>query len=739
MTLPGAAPPRTHLIGRTHELARLAALLADPAAPLITITGPGGVGKTRLAAAAGRAAASTLPNGSVFVPLAAVTEGEQAPAAIAHALGLRDKPEQSAGSQLSEFLQRREQLLVLDNLEQIPGLTPVLAELLRACPGLRVLATSRRPLHVQEERVFPLDPLPLPPPSDEVSLAQLAENAAVQLFVQRAQAVRPDFALTEHNAAAVAAICHRLDGLPLAIELGAARAGVLQPAALLAHLDARLALLTGGGADRPRRHQTMRDAIAWSYDLLTREEQDVFRRMAVVPGGFTLEAVQAVAEGEAAASGPGATPLATLDRVTAVVDASLWRQAPGIGDEPRFAPLETIREFGLESLMASEEQMDAAERHARYVLRLVETAATAQRGPDQAGRLVMLEVEQANVRSALQWALAAPGRTDLALRMCADLHWFWYLRSQFSEGRRWLEAALAATPETPSVLRARAMCAASVLAYRQGDYADGYAWLLASAAMCQTLHDLSGFTHALHFLAVSQWLHADLHGLGELIPRSVAQFRESGDRWGLATALSALGTWALVRQQYADAAGPFAESEAICRETGDTWGLARALHYAGELARHDGDTELARRRYEESLRLLQAVGHRFSAATVLHNLGYVAQAQGDLPAAMAAFAAALEQHLRYGNQGNVAHCLGGIAGIAGAMGQPLPAARVFGAASALLDDAGTRVWPIDQPAYERNLLLARRQLDEAAFAHHVETGRQRPLEESLAEARQLAA
>jgi DNA-binding CsgD family transcriptional regulator len=428
-----------------------------------------------------------------------------------------------------------------------------------------------------------------------------------------------------------------------------------------------------------------------------------------------------------------------LEITTALVDASVLRTVREQREEPRFAMLETIREFGLEQLRACGEAGDAAERHAHHYLRVAESADASQRGAGQAAHLATLETEQENVRAALSWAVAASERTEIALRMTGSLFWYWYLRGHFSEGRHWLETALAASPGEPSPLLARVLCSASVLAYRQGDYAVGRAWQVQSAEMCRTLGDLTSFAHALHFVAVGHLLPGDQDALRELIPQSVAQFRASGDRWGLAMALSALGMQALVQQRYDDAAEPFGESEAICRKSGDTWGLARVLHSSGELARHHGHFTLARRHYEESLDLLRALEHRFSAATILHNLGYVAQHQGDLPVAMGSFAEALEQHLRYGNQNNVAHCLGGIAGIASELGRPQAAARLFGAAASLLDAAGAAVWPIDRPDYERNQAAVRRQLGEMAFNQEFAIGQQRPLDESLAEARHEAA
>lgn len=712
-------------------------LLSGIDAPLVTITGPGGVGKTRVAMAAGYALAAMQRDGGVFVPLAPIADWQRVPAAIAHAAGLRDKPGKSAAGQLPEYLRPREMLLVLDNLEQVTGIAPFLADLLRTCPELRLLATSRQPLHVQEEQEFPLGPLPLPDTRGAPSTALLAENAAVRLFVQRSQAVRPDFTLSDANVRVISEICHRLDGLPLAIELGAARSRLLPPPALLARLDARLAVLTGGGPDRPGRHQSMREAIAWSYDLLRPHEQATFRRLAAFPGGITIDAAEAVAN-----PSPGntaTTPAATLDIMTVLVDASLLRTAQEQGDEPRFAMLETIREFGLEQLRACGEAADAAERHALHFLHVAETAAASQRGAGQVRHLTSLEAEQENLRAALSWAMTMPDQAELALRMADALFWYWYLHGHFSEGRHWLEAALAASPGEPSPLLARVLCSASVLAYRQGDYAAGRARQVQSADMCQALGDLTSFAHALHFVAVGHLLPGDEDALRVLIPRSVAQFRASGDRWGRATALSALGMQALVQQRYDDAAASFAESEAISRKAGDTWGLARVLHYSGELARQHGDFAQARRHYEESLHLLQALEHRFSAATILHNLGYVAQHQGDLPAAMGAFSGALEQHLRYGNQNNVAHCLGGIAGITGSLGRPQPAARLFGAAASLLGAAGAGVWPIDRPDYERNLAAVRQQLGERAFNEAFAVGQQRPLDESLVEARREAA
>jgi predicted ATPase/DNA-binding CsgD family transcriptional regulator len=626
---------------------------------------------------------------------------------------------------------------VLDNFEQALAAAPYISQLLHACPSIIILITSRRPLHISEEQVFPLPPLPLPngTGTSGEGADRLQDYAAVRLYSVRSQAVDPAFHLTDETASAVAEICRRLDGLPLAIELAAARGRLLPPAALLDRLDLRLDLLTGGGPDRPGRHQTMRAAIAWSYDLLAETEQSVFRRLSIATGSLSLATAEALGQPTVDAgteATAATTSLATLDSIAALLDASLVQRTGETNGEPRLAMLETIREFGLEMLRECGELAEMQERHAAHYLQVAEKVAAELYGREQRSSLAHLDADHDNMRTALRWSLEAPGRAEYALRLAGALHWFWYLRGHFREGRRWLEHALATSADTG---RARALAGASILAYRQGDYTAGREHLLQSIELCRAEHDLTSFTHALHFLAIGQLLHADQETLRDLIPESVAHFRQDGNRWALATSLSAMGMLAMVRQRYDEAAEPFAESEAICRDLGDTWGLARVLHYSGELSRHDGAFDIARRRYEEARILYRELGHRFAAATVLHNLGYVAQHQGDLPRAMTCFAEALEQHLHHGNRTNVAHCLGGIAGIAAHLGRPRLAAKLFGAAAAMMETMGVDVWPIDRPDYERNLEAARRQLGAAAFETAWQEGQRAPFDEIVTEAR----
>jgi DNA-binding CsgD family transcriptional regulator/tetratricopeptide (TPR) repeat protein len=450
----------------------------------------------------------------------------------------------------------------------------------------------------------------------------------------------------------------------------------------------------------------------------------------------------------------------TLDSLSSLVDQSLLLRTGGDGTEPRFVMLETIREFGLERLRASGEEEAIRARHAGVFAALAEATEPQLRGREQAAHLDRLDAEHDNLRAALGWLLGTPDGAERALALAGSLHWFWYLRGHFSEGRRWLAAALAATSPadapaaTPaaasaadqvaaapaattradSPARAKALVGVGLLASRQDDYATARAALREAIAIARRLDDLSGLAHALHFLAMGRLLHDDYLEMAALVADGVAAFRRSGDRWGLATALHALGMTALVTLRIDEAEAPFAESRRLYQALGDEWGMARVLHYAGEAARQRGAFAVARERYERALALYGRLGHHFSAAIVLHNLGYVAQHQGNVRDGLAFFADGLRRHVEHGDRVNIAHCLGGVAGMRGRLGEPARAARGFGAAAALLDAVGVAVWPIDRPDYERNLAHARASLNAADFAAAWEAGQAMPLAEAIAEA-----
>ncbi|MDP9371880.1 MAG: protein kinase, partial [Chloroflexota bacterium] len=428
------APP-TPLIGRGRELESLQDLLLDPDVRLVTVTGPGGIGKTRLALEAARQAAEEFAGGVCFVPLAAIRDPQFVMPTVARMLEVDEVAGRPMVEVLGHALRERDLLLVLDNLEQVIEAAGDLGSLLAACPRLAILATSREPLHLRAEHVVATPPLAVPPLGQRGSLAHLGAQAAgryeaVTLFAERARAVRPDFALTDANASVVAALCARLDGLPLAIELAAARSRHLAPAALLARWERRLPLLAGGPRDLPERQRTLRDAIAWSHDLLTPAEQALFRRLAVFAGGFTLEAAEAVC------LPPDDERTAIADGVWALADKSLLRREDAPDGEAHFGMLETIREFGLEHLAASGEETAVRQAHAAYVLALVERAEPALTGPEQGIWFDRLEIEHDNLRAALAWTLDRRA-ADVALRLGAAPWRFWSARGYLAEGRGW--------------------------------------------------------------------------------------------------------------------------------------------------------------------------------------------------------------------------------------------------------------------------------------------------------------
>jgi len=714
--LPGLLAPLTTLVGREQEMVTLTAMLRSPGLRLLTLTGPGGVGKTHLAMEVAQAVCGEYADGLAVVSLAPIVDHTLVVAALAQSVGIVSGAGQSLRESLPAYLQDKQMLMVLDNFEHVTAAAPAMAEILVACPALTLLVTSRTPLHVRGEQLFHVQPLPAGVP--ETDPATLAATAAVVLFAQRARAADGCFALTPELAPIIAAICERLDGLPLAIELAAARVRSLPPRTLLPRLDRRLPLLTGGGPDLPARHQALRHAIAWSYDLLNAVEQRLFRRLCVFAGGGQLDAVEAVcaADGDADPS--------FLDALRALVDANLVRMADRGAAEVRVELLETIREYGRDQLAASGEQIAVETRHARYYLDLAEIAEPELRGPDQVRWLDRLEAEHDNLRAILQWALAesadqiAPPLADamrhgdrttrgtLGLCLGSALGQFWFRRGHLEEGQRWLVALLEAVPagDEPawSALRARALKAVGVLTFHYSEPEQAQ-WFFAEAlALDEASGDVRARAESL--LHVGSWPSGPerVARSATCLPAALHLWQELGDTQGVAETLMQLGYLAQVRadeerlttlEDRARARAYYEQSLALFRDTGDLWNVADTLWLLGQVV-EVVDEARAGALYEESLAVGRAIGSKRGVGIALGLLAGLAERRGDLERAIALHEESLPLRRAAGDRFGLATSLAGLAHAAQLRGEHARAARLLEETRALWHALRNEGWVV---------------------------------------------
>ena len=735
---------------------------------LLTLTGVGGCGKTRLALAAATAVLPEYPDGVWLVELAELTAHELVPHAAAAVLGVREEPQRALTATLVDALGSRTLLLVLDNCEHLlDSCAHLTATLLSACPRLRILATSRESLGVAGETTWPILSLALPAQQHLPPLGEVAQSEALQLFVERAATTLPTFTLTHENAAAVVHVCRQLEGIPLAIELAAARVKVLSMEQLAARLNDSLRLLQGGNRTALARQQTLRATFDWSYALLSEPERAVFRRLSVFAGGWTLEAAEVVC-GRA-----GVAVDEVLELLAHLVDKSLIVvEAHGLGGA-RYRLLEIVRQYAQEQLRETEEAASTEEQHAVYFLALAQQAEPELRGPQQRLWLDRLEQEHANLRAALTWSQTTAGSADMGLRVAGALWWFWWVRGYWSEGRMWLERALAGGSGVSSI-HAKALLGAGWLARAQGDTVQAAASLEESLALYRELGDTRSSAQVLRGLGWVAYYQGDRARAVPLLGESLARYRELSDQRGIADALLGLGWIALARGDLVQAATLVEESLARYRELGDRRGVADALRnlgwiafdqgdrvrvtplvveglaiyrelgdangiadmhsVLGELARELGDYGRAKTFYEESLVMQRRLGSKQGMAHSLHNLGHVAHNESDDVRAAAHFAESLALFRELGNKLGIAYCLAGVGGVVGAHRQPEQAARLFGAAEALLEAIGAGMEAIERAAYEQNVATVRAQLDTPAFEAAWATGRALTLEQAIAEA-----
>lgn len=718
----------TSFVGRERELAEVISLL--DMTRLLTLTGPGGAGKTRLALEAARALVPRFPQGTRLVELAALPDSTSVPAAVAAVLAVHQEPDRPILDAILDALESTQVLLVLDNCEHLSEACAELADaLLAGCPDLRILATSRQPLGVAGELIWQVPPLPLPVPSACADPIELAKAPAVGLFVDRVRSQQPSFHLTQANGDAVVEICQRLDGLPLAIELAAARVEELSIEQIAAGLGRPLQLLTATGSSPTPHHRTLRLTLDWSYDLLSSQERRLIDHLSVFAGGWTPEAASVVCSDDELEAG------VVADLVLRLEDRSLVTGRVGPDGEIRYSMLEPVRQYCRERLEQSGRAEQIERRHYECFLALGEAAERELTGPDQGKWLDRLERERDNLRAVLSWARerAVDGSgAELTLRLAGALWRYWQMHGYQAEAWEWLDAGLGMEGRVAPQVRAKALSAAGMLAWEQGDYERAGALHQESLELRRSLGDRVGVAASLNNLGLVALERGDLERATQLHEESLEVRRELGDSWGIAVSLNNLGLVALERGEYQQARTLFEESLSLRRGLGNIQGTGTSLNNLGLVALREGDYARAKSLFEESLGLHEGLGDALNVALVLSNLGRVALYRGEHERSKTLWKQSLELYWRTRSKVGIAECLEGLAVVAQMQGEETRAFCLWGAAEALREAMGSPVETAERAGLAERLFgPVRAQLGEDAFRTALSEGKGMRLQQAV--------
>ena len=745
--------PLTSFVGRAEALEAVQALLQKAEIRLVTLTGPPGIGKTRLSLRIGTSLLRHFKDGVFFVPLAAVRDTKLVGSAIAREFGLRESAGRTLVDVLKVYLREKHLLLILDNFEQVVEASPIVTQLLAAAPNLKIIATSREALHLYGEHNYAVQPLDVPGIApiksdglelsfDTAAVRNAGSYSAVRLFVERASAAEHGFTLSAENAGAVVAICRELDGLPLAIELAAARVAQVPVDDMLSRLHQKLDLLIAGPRDLPPRQRTLRGAIEWSHDLLDGREKVLFRRLSIFAGGATIEAISSVCDPDEQYN------IELLPYLQSLSDKSLLEVDRSASGKERFRMLETIHEYALEMLVESGEQEIHQERHAAFFLELARRTEPMLAGPEQGQWLDRLSEEHDNTRAAFSWLLKHD--MDACLRLCTALAMFWYRRGHLSEGRLRFMSALENASSVTDDLRGAALNGAGTLTYAQGDYEEAKALYTASLAAHRLAGDKKAIAKALNNLGLIASNQADYEAAQRWYDDSLGLWQELGDKAGIALSLNNRMAVALVQGKYDEARAAAEESVRLRREMGDKAGIASSLGNLaivlfalgddqsatrlqeeslvlqrelgikhgiancllnlGELARYRNDNDKAERLCDECLQICLELGDKPGIGNAWTNLGHVAHERGDLDKAESYFRQSVELFRESGDRRSMVQGLVGLAGIAGSRGQLEEAARIIGLADDILEEIGARLYPYERRDYERTVAAVRPEL-----------------------------